>query len=101
MVRTSLPLLACFPLSFMISYGRRVYRPSFFVHTETIEAFPFLLFIAVTVLPTPRALKNHIFVPAWVTPSARRLFGQAPALTLRRRESACRQVPNLCGQHHR
>src|SRR5215471_11504150 len=53
--------------------------------------------IAATVLPIPRALKNHIFVPAWVTPSARRLFDQAPALTLRHRESACRQVPNLCG----
>src|SRR5215472_2066228 len=53
--------------------------------------------ITASVLPIPRALKNHIFAPPWVTPSARRLFGQAPALTLRHRESACRQVPNLCG----
>src|SRR5262249_55729448 len=53
--------------------------------------------ITATVLPTLRALKNHIFAPAWVTPSAQRLFDPAPALISTPRESACRQVPNLCG----
>src|SRR5262249_27687852 len=51
--------------------------------------------ITASVLPIPRALKNHIFAPPWVTPSARRLFGQAPALTLRHRSRLAVKCPTF------
>src|SRR5215475_671125 len=84
-----------FPIIIYDSAGSPGLRTKLFRSYRGNRSIPNSSSITATVLPIPRALKNHIFVPAWATPLTRRLFGRAQAPISRLRESVYRRGPSL------